>query len=725
MNNYILLILALTTSFAAAEGPNFMQTSDGMVVIEAEHFNANKAQGAYEWAVKPEAKASDGEVVIAQPADQVQLNKPEEFQTKGPRIDYKVTFLMSGRHYLWVRAQGAFVHMGLDGTPIINSQRIGGFNPNALGWRFQSRADYGHAAFVEVPTAGEHTINLWMQSSGTSVDKIVLTSESDYKQGDDAGPPESPRGKLPPQAPWVSAGPEKEINPPNTSVKLQGEARDYDGKVVEYAWSQVDGPLTATFTSTTESAAEVGNLTAVGTYHFRLTAKDDSGLSAARAVEVKVTPAVPPTVQVAAEKILYSDSAVDIYPSASDADSDVKAHPLTFMWEQVSGPSPATVKLMNKSQAAISKLIEGTYVFRVSVTDFTGNTTTADAKIIKRPVPPSAAIDADDPRLQYFGRFYTETSKGEKNAKVRESGWPATSIRARFEGTSIRARLVVTGWGGAANFYAIIDGKEDSPIVIGGDNRTDWLVAEGLPDAVHTIELIRLSGAWNTTSMFRGFFLDAGKKLAEPPPRPVRRIEFYGDSITEGSYMSDQPFANAYLAYAATTARLLNAETSLVCKGGIGLIRGFTLPQTLPGVYDRTEPMRGDQKWDFTRWTPQVVVVNIGQNDSWTGADPTAFTDAYVEFIKSLRVHYPSAYIICALGSMDAVKPGSPWPGHVSKAVDRIKTEEHDLRVETFFFDYLGAKGHPSSKQARAMSDKLAEFLEKKGPQLWIESSGK
>lgn len=711
----LLLIAGTSAGFTAAASDNFMQTSDGLVVIEAEHFQANTPQGAHTWAPQPDPTASGGSVAVTQPGDQVQLNKPEEFTSKSPRLDYKVTFLMPGRHYLWVRAQGLFVNLGLDGVPIANSQRIGGFDSKALAWRFQARGAYGQPAFVEVPSAGEHTINLWMQAAGTAVDKIALTPLADYQPGNDAGPPESPRGKLPPQAPWVSAGPDKELNPPNTLIKLEGDARDYDGKVALYAWSQVDGPVAAKFNPPKAAATEAINLTAIGTYRFRLTAKDDSGLSASRDVTVRVTPRVPPTLEVPAETILISDTAVNLTAVGKDADSDDKLHPLTYKWEQVSGPSQAAMKVLNRSQAVLSKLVDGTYVFRASVTDFTGNTTTAETKVVKRPAPPATAIDADDPAIQYSGRFYTD----DKAPKVRECGWPATAIRARFAGTSIRARLSLDGWGGGSHFYAIIDGKEESPVVLGGDNRTDWLVAENLPDAVHTIELVRLGGGWNASSSFSGFFLDAGKKLAEPPPRPARRIEFYGDSITEGAMMSDQPFCNGYLAYAATTARLLKAETSVVSKSGMGLVRGFTLPQTLPGMYDRTEPMRGDKKWDFSKWTPHVVVVNIGQNDSWTGADPATFIDTYIKFIKTLRGHYPKALIICALGSMDATAPRGLYPGYVTKAVERLKTEEKDSHVETFFFEFLGAKGHPNSKQARAMAEKLAAFLEAKDPALW------
>lgn len=93
--------------------------------------------------------------------------------------------------------------------------------------------------------------------------------------------------------------------------------------------------------------------------------------------------------------------------------------------------------------------------------------------------------------------------------------------------------------------------------------------------------------------------------------------------------------------------------------------------------------------------------------------------DSYAKFIKTLRGHYPKARIICALGSMDATAPNSKWQGYVTTAVERLKTEDKDDRVETFFFEFLGTKGHPNSKQARDMAEKLAAFLEAKGPQLW------
>ena len=61
--------------------------------------------------------------------------------------------------------------------------------------------------------------------------------------------------------------------------------------------------------------------------------------------------------------------------------------------------------------------------------------------------------------------------------------------------------------------------------------------------------LCAAAGLKKATSSFSGFYLDAGKQLVDPPAPPTRRFKFYGDSIVEGSLMSDQPFSNGYLAY--------------------------------------------------------------------------------------------------------------------------------------------------------------------------------
>lgn len=75
-----------------------------------------------------------------------------------------------------------------------------------------------------------------------------------------------------------------------------------------------------------------------------------------------------------------------------------------------------------------------------------------------------------------------------------------------------------------------------------------------------------------------------------------------------------------------------------------------------------------DSVWHFDSWTPDVVAINLFQNDSWLierdkrmspAPSDAQIIEAYKAFVQKIRTHYPSAQIICALGSMDAVRPGS------------------------------------------------------------------
>ena len=189
------------------------------------------------------------------------------------------------------------------------------------------------------------------------------------------------------------------------------------------------------------------------------------------------------------------------------------------------------------------------------------------------------------------------------------------------------------------------------------------------------------------------------------PPAPKRKIEFYGNSITCGYAMEDSSgrdswfgyFENNYLSYAAITARHFNAQYSCISKSGIGIMVSW-FPLIMSEMYDRLDPTDSTSKWDFTKYTPDIVVINLFQNDSWIvnmpnneqfkyrfgtkAPDKDFIIKSYKDFVASIRNKYPEAYIICTLGNMDATKEGSPWPGYVQKAVDQLK----DSKIYTHFF---------------------------------------
>lgn len=143
----------------------------------------------------------------------------------------------------------------------------------------------------------------------------------------------------------------------------------------------------------------------------------------------------------------------------------------------------------------------------------------------------------------------------------------------------------------------------------------------------------------------------------------------------------------------------------------------------MPQFYDQLSAV-GDNnsKWDFTQWTPDLVLINLFQNDSWLidrekrlqpVPSDAARVQAYIDFVRSVRIKYPSAQIICALGSMDATA-NSKWPGYITAAVERMRNENNDQKLDTIFFDFTGYGGHPRIAQHKANAAKLTAFIKQK-----------
>ena len=329
------------------------------------------------------------------------------------------------------------------------------------------------------------------------------------------------------------------------------------------------------------------------------------------------------------------------------------------------------------------------------------------------------AIDAQNKLLQYEGRI------GLNNSGVAEIYWPGSSVKIRFKGTGITAILKDQR---GDNYYNII--IDDSIHVLKLDTaRKTYILANHLPDGFHTAELFRRTGWVDGTTWFYGFQLPPHTEIL-PLPVKKKMIEFYGNSITCGSAVESYVYApgdttdtNNYLSYAFVTARHFNAQYSCIASSGIGIMVSWG-SLILPDIYDHLNPDDTASKWDFTKATPGIVVINLFQNDCVLLNMPdhpqfkSRFGDkaptedfiiaSYRKFVQSIRSHYPEAHIICVLGNMDAVKPGSPCPGYIEKAVASLG----DKKVYTHFFPYKNTPDHPNEAEQRQMAESLIRFIE-------------
>ncbi len=212
--------------------------SAGIVAVEAEGYTNITARNGVSWKASYPLGHSGGGAMEAAPNSGI--NNSSGFVDSSPRLDYRVKFTKSGTHYIWVRAIGATtsddsLHVGLDGKAFATATAMGDM-PSSLNWKNQLMN--GSLAMINVPSPGEHTLNLWMREDGVVIDKVVLTTSASYRPSGN-GPPVSPRS-----APVVvgSAFP----------VDLRGAAPEQ--AVVNQAVSKPSGAQTATVTLSTFDA---------------------------------------------------------------------------------------------------------------------------------------------------------------------------------------------------------------------------------------------------------------------------------------------------------------------------------------------------------------------------------------------------------------------------------------------------------------------------------------
>ena len=349
-------------------------------------------------------------------------------------------------------------------------------------------------------------------------------------------------------------------------------------------------------------------------------------------------------------------------------------------------------------------------------------------------------VKASHPLIQYIGRVSLND--------IARFNYPGTTIQASFEGTSLKMICrPMTGY-----FMAQIDGCE--PFKVGFNAPRDSVVtlATALPQGKHHIKLMYVMEGLFRNPEFHGFVLDKGSLLVPPAALPERKIEFIGNSITCGygveSMEMSAPFEdeteNHWLTYANIVSDSLLAQHTSISRSGIGVYRNYDGPKTgsvenMPWQYEYTLFNKHDEKWDFSKYQPQLVCINLGTNDlSTNNYDIQLYENNYRMFLKTVRSKYPAAKIVLLTGPMlgekesslqravldricaDARKNGFTLPDDavVGKKGKNKKTKKSgDKDIYRFDFSFqtgdlgYGASWHPSKLQHQKMAGELLPFL--------------
>jgi hypothetical protein len=307
--------------------------------------------------------------------------------------------------------------------------------------------------------------------------------------------------------------------------------------------------------------------------------------------------------------------------------------------------------------------------------------------------------------------------------------WPGTSATIIFKGKGISAILKDLD---TANYYNVIVDDKVMFKLHTDTQKHSYILASDLPNGKHIVQLFKRTEWDKGKTLFYGFETSKNTIILPALTPKKRKIEFFGNSITCGYGMEDNNgndsglgyYENNYLSYAALTARHYDAQYYCTSKSGIGIMVSW-FPLIMREMYDRLDPTDFTSKWDFTKYTPDLVVIDLFQNDSWIVEQPANaqfkkrfgtkkpsedfIIAAYKNFVSSIRSKYPNSSIICTLGSMDATRKSSPWPGYILKAVEQLQ----DPKVYNYFFEYKNTPGHPSVDEQKTMSNSLVDFIDK------------
>ena len=266
-------------------------------------------------------------------------------------------------------------------------------------------------------------------------------------------------------APTALAGPDQSITLPTASAVFPGSGSDPDGSIAAHAWTQIAGPSIATLAGASTATLTASSLVQ-GTYTFRLTVTDNSGLTAFDDVSVNVASASGNPVANAGPdlSITLPTASATLAGSASDPGGTIA----TYAWTQVSGPSTATLSGATSATLTASGLVQGAYIFRLTATDNSGLAASDEAIVNVAAAPAGSGqsvaalvlVDADsDTDIGPIASGSTiDLSVTGANLNIRADTSPATVGSVRFALDANPNYMTQSG----------------APYTIGGDNQTDY-----------------------------------------------------------------------------------------------------------------------------------------------------------------------------------------------------------------------------------------------------------
>ncbi|WP_318662647.1 SGNH/GDSL hydrolase family protein [Treponema sp.] len=364
------------------------------------------------------------------------------------------------------------------------------------------------------------------------------------------------------------------------------------------------------------------------------------------------------------------------------------------------------------------------------------------------------------PELYFLGR---DVSCAEKKS-FRTLFWNGSGFEVHFKGRELWA-LIEGGFETLEPWLVVfLNGRINSRQMI--TKGKQWIcLARGFDDSYETdIRVMKDSQPMADDPehfiKIHKLALTKGGSFSKLPEHKMK-IEFVGDSITTGEGLAgavdDMAWIGCHMSfcktYAYQTAEKLDADFRVVSQGGFGIVSAWNNNPyyVIPPEYENVcsipkgklyEKLGGYQKYDFSKWKSDFVIINLGTNDRggfyfepWTdpdtgkvykmnldengkpcASDGAKITEGTKKFLYVVRKNNPAAKIIWATGMMYIPEV----MGFIYEGISQFKNETGDKNVFTLEFDSMdcetneedkGSRQHPGPKTHRLAAEKLSMVI--------------
>ena len=340
--------------------------------------------------------------------------------------------------------------------------------------------------------------------------------------------------------------------------------------------------------------------------------------------------------------------------------------------------------------------------------------------------------------IRYCGRI----DRSKKYAPV--FYYAGSYAEINFMGTGISVTLTNhTVWGDVSLGF-ILDGKMGKlPLSEEyNDQQLTVPIAEGLESGVHKLIIYKAHGANHFYSL-KGIDIISGVILPPSDLGDHLKLEVFGDSVCAGEVCEaieyvgradpedhNSAYDNAWYSFVMQASRMLNAEIHNIAQGGIAVFSNtgyFHMPNTIgmEAVYDKLcyFPEAGPiTKWDFTQYTPDIVIIALGQNDNHNSIgnvndldinDPPyryRWKGGYKNIVMRLAENYGKDHVKFVL-TTTILRHDPAWDEAIEEICGELSADGYMVWHNVFTRNGNATDGHPRITEHTEMANELVAFI--------------